>query len=508
MTPISRSAIDTSPSRTPLPEEIDFDPPKKESAGASEIQPLENLSPIFSLSADALVIIFKYATGSNRAKEDVQNLLALRQVCVFWRDTVDQFLLTDYWNLIRDRLPPLTTIKTLFKKYEQENAPPLLKFKELTKQLALAGPLREQPSVLLLPCQYKDLLVRTMGVLVPVWEGLFTQKGDFLHLSVTLPKNPQAVRTWLNDPENQGQIQHINRLTLNWLNLFVLPPEIFAFTHLETLDLANTRLQLLPDLFDNLPRLKKLNLNTTHISALPPSIGKLSLLSWLNLSGTTLYTLPPSIFQLSPLLKIEIANTPLICMLSPNGSYLNRPGFTSPGNELYHQADQIAHRHRICSEHPCQTPFSQLCQEIHKDSNKAALRFFFEKLDPEMKERILQLYAEFNPFESDNTLFDYKGSFATFIIDIAQKTYAQICRSEDQRNQMHYHVWNLAGRPNEPGAEGDGCGRMIDQTAPHHWGRTHQGDNIIRLIDAMELARLENLAQQRVGLNNNSRDNF
>jgi len=113
-------------------------------------------------------------------------------------------------------------------------------------------------------------------------------------------------RAYLNDPNNQAQLQGITQLTLRSSDLDILPAEIGLLTSLQTLVITGCSLTSLPAEIGQLTALRELYVSDNQLTSLPAEIGQLTALGWLNVRFNQLTSLPVEIGQLTALRRIDI----------------------------------------------------------------------------------------------------------------------------------------------------------------------------------------------------------
>lgn len=96
-------------------------------------------------------------------------------------------------------------------------------------------------------------------------------------------------------------------LTLTWLDLTQLPPEIGQLTELEHLNLSSNDLIELPSEIGQLKKLKYLELPFNNLKELPPEIAQLNDLRYLSVEWNELTELPSEIGQLEKLCYLDLS---------------------------------------------------------------------------------------------------------------------------------------------------------------------------------------------------------
>ena len=142
--------------------------------------------------------------------------------------------------------------------------------------------------------------------------------------SKVLAQSAQAMR--LNDsssiidgnPNEEEIINHLNNakktgnLLLRSCGMVVLPEEVFAWPHLQCLNIDGNAISLLPPSIGRLLRLNELSCCWNKIRALPDSLGQLRCLQSLDLRCNLLQVLPDSLGALSSLERLLVADNQLV----------------------------------------------------------------------------------------------------------------------------------------------------------------------------------------------------
>ncbi len=117
------------------------------------------------------------------------------------------------------------------------------------------------------------------------------------------------------------QPEKVKRLALTMKDLRSLPPELFAFTRLETLDLTHNKLRTLPEELGQLTSLRELKLRGNGLQRLPDSIGELVELRTLDLEANCLVELPASLERCVNLRSVNLRNNPYSYVRASFGSW-------------------------------------------------------------------------------------------------------------------------------------------------------------------------------------------
>lgn len=95
-------------------------------------------------------------------------------------------------------------------------------------------------------------------------------------------------------------------LSMDYMDGYDLPAEIFELTHLEELNCMHIELNSLPPAIQQCKKLKKLNLTLCRLESIPKEVGNLSELEELWLLGNPLKELPESVFGLKKLTMLVL----------------------------------------------------------------------------------------------------------------------------------------------------------------------------------------------------------
>jgi hypothetical protein len=112
-------------------------------------------------------------------------------------------------------------------------------------------------------------------------------------------------------------------LTLEAIDLSVLPPQIGNLTALTYIDLSRGSLSALPAEIGHLSSLRTLWLNDNNLLTLPPQLGDLDSLAVLNASRNCLASLPPEIGLLHSLRALTLAHNQLSALPSEIGDLIS-----------------------------------------------------------------------------------------------------------------------------------------------------------------------------------------
>ncbi|MDX2068096.1 MAG: leucine-rich repeat domain-containing protein [Haliscomenobacter sp.] len=95
-------------------------------------------------------------------------------------------------------------------------------------------------------------------------------------------------------------------LSMDYMDGYDLPAEIYELTHLEELNCMHVHLKSISPAIQQCKKLKKLNLAFCKLESIPKEIGNLSELEELSLSGNQLKEIPESIFGLKKLTMLYL----------------------------------------------------------------------------------------------------------------------------------------------------------------------------------------------------------
>jgi hypothetical protein len=253
---------------------------------------------------------------------------AIARVCRHWRECQEanmRIILGSYQGtpsisqLFPPRIQALNALEILYPQCVEIVSQALRTIKandaeEILKSYSLSYPL-DAHSLALLIQKISDI-----GLI-----KIFLCRGKIIPKSEHPPEiNQEAtfIRRWIT--QNQDSLNKITELSIRWVNLNWLPPEIGcleklkiivfsnnalhflpseigSFQELTSLDLSNNNLSFLPSEFKSLQKLQALSLDQNHFAVLPPEICNLRNLEVLHYRNNGLTVLPPEIGNLTTL---------------------------------------------------------------------------------------------------------------------------------------------------------------------------------------------------------------
>ena len=233
------------------------------------------------------------------------DLLTARTVCKMFKCNIDA-LSRHEWGKTK-QLPPNGAIPLPgmmeFLETNDPNADPLTLFRQLAKLFSdTYGIHIPQPTVPYSATGFANLQTIAKQIedqsLITLW--------DQIQLQLNLPaplQTADAIRAWMNDPANAGQLNSIIALSVVGRNLRIIPSEIRLLTQLQALDLAYNQIREIPNAINALTQLWYLNLAGNQITAIPNAISALTQLRHLNLADNQITVIPDAlraIFRASP----------------------------------------------------------------------------------------------------------------------------------------------------------------------------------------------------------------
>lgn len=138
--------------------------------------------------------------------------------------------------------------------------------------------------------------------------GLLT---TVLLLAVALSASGQRDKVYTSLSEVQ-EPDSVYILRLNHKRLREIPPIIFTFSNLHTLDLGKNRINNLPPEIGTLKNLQELDLRRNKLRTVPPEVGQLTQLQHINLSRNPILDLPEEMGALVNLKELIIWCTGIV----------------------------------------------------------------------------------------------------------------------------------------------------------------------------------------------------
>jgi hypothetical protein len=152
-----------------------------------------------------------------------------------------------------------------------------------------------------------------------LYHSLIQYSGS--HLSALLAPD-------LIDPK---QYQH---LSFSTAQLKEVPPEIVAFSGLESLDLSENQLETLPDELAKLPQLRTLTLTDNKFTAIPDVVYQMPSLEYLNICGNCLKAIDSRIEQLGCLRELALIDNQLETLPDEIGQLGRLEKLSLAGNQI------------------------------------------------------------------------------------------------------------------------------------------------------------------------------
>src|SRR3972149_1392142 len=244
---------------------------------------------------------------------DPTDLLTARAVCRRLNCNANELIRLE-WGKAK-KIPPNNVIPLPgmmeFLETNDPNADPLTLFRQLAKLFSdTYGIHIHQPTV---PCSATEIAnLQTIAKqvedqsLVTLWDNI--QLNIQLQLNLPVPlQTADAIRAWMNDPANAGQLNSIISLSVVERNLRIIPSEIRLLTQLQVLILTNNQITVIPDAISALTQLRVLILANNQITVIPDAIIALTQLRHLDLSGNKITVIPDAISDITQLRHLDLA---------------------------------------------------------------------------------------------------------------------------------------------------------------------------------------------------------
>jgi len=305
-------------------------------------------------------------------------------------------------------------------------------------------------------------------------------------------------------PDSFGNLRALTELYLSNNRLSYLPDSFGNLQALRWLYLSNNRLSYLPDSFGNLQALNQLHLYNNQLSYLPESLGDLQALTWLDLYNNRLSYLPESLGKLQALNQLHLDNNQLSYLPDSFSNLRALNSVSLDHNPLMLVSDKERDKIKSCrtyldlleplKKYTPQSPLATLFHAIIFNKSAETIQQAYAQLSPEMQQRIAELAnpdpnssgsaqstaasssaasSSSGPSPSQDSLFTDMGLFARSVRKATYALYDSL--GLDQKNLVHYHIWDLAGRP---------------ETDDPQWGEHHAFDDVLRFVDALERATI------------------
>src|SRR3990167_6047718 len=205
---------------------------------------------------------------------DPTDLLTARAVCRRLNCNANELIRLE-WGKAK-KIPPNNVIPLPgmmeFLETNDPNADPLTLFRQLAKLFSdTYGIHIHQPTV---PCSATEI-ANLQTIAKQIEDQSLITLWDQIQLQLNLPaplQTADAIRAWMNDPANAGQLNSFIALSFIARNLRIIPSEIRLLTQLQALDLAYNQIREIPNAINALTQLWYLNLAGNQITAIPNAI--------------------------------------------------------------------------------------------------------------------------------------------------------------------------------------------------------------------------------------------
>src|SRR3972149_24423 len=217
---------------------------------------------------------------------DPTDLLTARAVCRRLNCNANELIRLE-WGKAK-KIPPNNVIPLPgmmeFLETKGPNADPLTLFRRLAKLFRdTYGIHIHQPTV---PCSATEI-ANLQTFAKQIEDQSLTTLWDQIRLQLNLPaplQTADAIRAWMNDPANAGQLNSIITLSVVARNLRIIPSEIRLLTQLVRLFLNGNQITEIPDAIRPLTQLQVLDLLSNQITVIPDAIRDLTQLQILDLT--------------------------------------------------------------------------------------------------------------------------------------------------------------------------------------------------------------------------------
>src|SRR3990172_7048871 len=237
---------------------------------------------------------------------DPTNLLTARAVCKMFKCNIDA-LSRHEWGKTK-QLPPNNVIPLQgmmkFLETNDPNASHLTLFRRLAKPFSdTYGIHIPQPTV---PCSATEI-ANLQTIAKQIEDQSLITLWDQIQLQLNLPaplQTADAIRAWMNDPANAGQLNSITTVVAR--DLRIIPSEIRLLTQLQVLDLASNQITEIPDALRALTQLQVLDLDRNQIKVIPDAICDLTQLRELYIACNLIREIPDAIRALTQLQRLYL----------------------------------------------------------------------------------------------------------------------------------------------------------------------------------------------------------
>src|SRR3990172_6319097 len=241
---------------------------------------------------------------------DPTDLLTARAVCRRLNCNANELIRLE-WGKAK-KIPPNNVIPLPgmmeFLETNDPNADPLTLFRRLAKLFSdTYGIHIHQPTV---PCSATEI-ANLQTFAKQIEDQSLTTLWDQIRLQLNLPaplQTADAIRAWMNDPANAGQLNSIIALSVVAGNLRIIPSEIRLLTQLVRLFLNGNKITEIPDAIRLLTQLQVLDLTRNQITVIPNAIRTLTQLQVLDLLSNQITVIPDAISALTQLQFLNLAN--------------------------------------------------------------------------------------------------------------------------------------------------------------------------------------------------------
>ena len=164
------------------------------------------------------------------------------------------------------------------------------------------------------------------------WKGVTMENGSVVELDLDEFGLTGAMPAEIG--QLIGQLNSLERLSLNDNQLRNVPAEIGQLTSLQVLGLSDNQLTSVPAEIGQLTSLTELKLYNNKLTNVPAEIGQLTSLKWLNLLGNQLTSLPAEIGQLTSLTWLSLRRNHLTSLPAEIGQLTSLETLDLSSNQL------------------------------------------------------------------------------------------------------------------------------------------------------------------------------